>query len=238
MKSNRKTENESGKICDSSKVEVTSSVIDNEPIETEYIADPDYVFQPDDVVDDSDTKGYQNGDVNSKKSAILPIGKSTKRKRSVHTNPKSMKQCKDEVVRRVFDDASKKIKQLQNLTTFESETARNANPRSCHMFVTYDEVVKKPSDTKFDMYKLDNPIWNFLLPPGVNVQCLGQKLVQVGHAMIRGHTDAFNTTETFQDYHEYVFGEYHQNKRPADYPVRDKGNDVSTGPQVENNAFV
>ena len=68
----------------------------------------------------------------------------------------------------------------------------------------------------------------------MDVQCLGQKLVQVGQAMIRGNTDAFNTTEKFQDYHEYVFGKYHKNKRPADYPVQEKGNDVSTGPKVEN----
>ena len=92
------------------------------------------MFDQDDVKDDSDTKGDQNGDVGSKKSHILPIGKSTKRKRSVTSNPKSMKQCKDDVVRRVFDDASKKIKLLQNLTTFENESVRNANPRSCVMF--------------------------------------------------------------------------------------------------------
>ena len=114
---------------------------------------------------------------------------------------------KDRTVRSKFVLTAKYILELQYCNTWETQVDCNEKPKLQHFVFTHHEMVPKPHCSKNSRIKRpDGAASIFLCPEDYTLNDLGQRLIDVGKAMIRQIGKGYQSTTDPAKYHDLVFG--------------------------------
>jgi hypothetical protein len=101
---------------------------------------------------------------------------------------KNPNQIKADKVRRKVPGLVKSMSDLQSMTTYSSEKQRKGPhklPSSSYVVMCKDEMVPKPHEVNDGIYHRDQPHWNFLVPPFMDIKELGAELVKIGKLLMK-----------------------------------------------------
>lgn len=127
-------------------------------------------------------------------------------KRLVATRANSVKQMKDETVRRMYDVSAKMTEQVQFTSQFKSQVDRDYHPPFWTVIMNVDKLVLKPSAKGLTRYEKLEPVVNMFAQPGIPVLELAKNLRNAAENMEKGISKGWTLASGTEEFVTNTFG--------------------------------
>ena len=137
---------------------------------------------------------------------------SSQSRRAAITSPTSIEQVKDETVRRKFEVAARRVKELQFQGTWKNKLDQVGKPKCQHFMFTYDEMIREPNKVVNERFKRNNGgQLFFFVPDDFDPNVIGPQLEIVGRQMAKGKREGKNwkvvANRSIKNYHKDLYGD-------------------------------